>query len=54
MSLTPLILYQEGLQKMKNGGDMLGVPIYAFGPEEHMTSIVGMALGKTLGLEMNQ
>ena len=24
-----------------------GVPMHVFGPEEHMTSIVGMALGKT-------
>ena len=27
-------------------GETLGVPIFVFGPETHMTSIVGMALGK--------
>ena len=32
---------------MKNCGDMLGVPLHVFGPEIHMTAIVGMALGKT-------
>ena len=31
---------------MKNCGDMLGVPMSVYGPEVHMTSIVGMALGK--------
>ena len=39
--------YQEGLKVMKNCGDMLGVPMHVFGPEIHMTAIVGMALGKT-------
>ncbi|KAL5270375.1 hypothetical protein ACHWQZ_G001186 [Mnemiopsis leidyi] len=39
--------YQEGLKVMKNCGDMLGVPLHVFGPEIHMTAIVGMALGKT-------
>lgn len=28
-------------------GETLGVPIHVFGPETHMTAIVGMALGKT-------
>ena len=27
-------------------GETLGVPIHVFGPETHMTAIVGMALGK--------
>ena len=27
-------------------GETLGVPINVFGPETHMTEIVGMALGK--------
>lgn len=27
-------------------GENLGVPIHVFGPETHMTAIVGMALGK--------
>ena len=39
--------YQEGLKVMKNCGDMLEVPMHVFGPEIHMTAIVGMALGKT-------
>jgi len=39
--------YQEGLRVMKDVGQTLGVPIHVFGPETHMTAIVGMALGKT-------
>lgn len=27
-------------------GQSLRIPIYVFGPETHMTAIVGMALGK--------
>lgn len=27
-------------------GGRLGVPVHVFGPETHMTAIVGMALGK--------
>ncbi|UJR20924.1 hypothetical protein I4U23_024033 [Adineta vaga] len=38
--------YQEGLRIMREVGASLGVPIYVFGPETHMTAIVGMALGK--------
>ena len=36
--------YQEGLKKMEDLGKTLGIPIKVFGPEEHMTSIVPMAL----------
>jgi ATP citrate (pro-S)-lyase len=32
---------------MKETGDTLGVPLYVFGPETHMTAIVSMALEKT-------
>lgn len=38
--------YQEGLRVMREIGSSLGVPIHVFGPETHMTAIVGMALGK--------
>ena len=38
--------YQEGLRVMKEVGQSLNLPIYVFGPETHMTAIVGMALGK--------
>ena len=38
--------YQEGLRIMREVGASLGVPIHVFGPETHMTAIVGMALGK--------
>ena len=38
--------YQEGLRVMKDVGASLGLPIFVFGPETHMTAIVGMALGK--------
>jgi len=37
--LVTCVLYCES-------GETLGVPIHVFGPETHMTSIVGMALGK--------
>jgi len=39
--------YQEGLRVMRETGTQLDIPLYVFGPESHMTSIVGMALGKT-------
>lgn len=38
--------YQEGLRKMREYGSSLGIPLHVFGPETHMTAIVGMALGK--------
>ena len=54
--------YQEGLRLMEDLGTtsalfcktvydiaigpQLGIPLYVFGPESHMTSIVAMALGK--------
>jgi len=38
--------FQEGLRIMRELGETLGVPIHVFGPETHMTAIVGMALGK--------
>lgn len=37
--------YQEGLRKIKEGGEKLNLPIFVYGPETHMTSIVGAALG---------
>jgi hypothetical protein len=30
---------------MREVGTSLGIPIHVFGPETHMTAIVGMALG---------
>lgn len=36
--------YQEGLRRMQDLGQTLGVPIEVYGPETHMTSIVPMAL----------
>lgn len=38
--------YQEGLRVMREIGATLGIPIYVFGPETHMTTVVSMALGK--------
>ncbi|KAJ4440235.1 hypothetical protein ANN_08374 [Periplaneta americana] len=38
--------YQEGLRIMREVGQNLGIPLFVFGPETHMTAIVGMALGK--------
>ena len=37
--------YQEGLRAMRETGIKLGLKMYVFGPETHMTAIVGMALG---------
>ena len=31
---------------MRDVGKNLGIPLHVFGPETHMTAIVGMALGK--------
>lgn len=31
---------------MRELGNTLGIPLFVFGPETHMTSICGMALGK--------
>jgi ATP citrate (pro-S)-lyase len=39
--------YQEGLRIMRELGETLGIPIHVFGPETHMTAIVGMALGSS-------
>ncbi|XP_026676432.1 ATP-citrate synthase [Diaphorina citri] len=38
--------YQEGLRIIREVGKTLGIPLFVFGPETHMTAIVGMALGK--------
>merc|ERR1712055_119654 len=38
--------YQEGLRVMREVGQNLGIPLSVFGPETHMTWVVGMALGK--------
>lgn len=31
---------------MREVGASLGIPVHVFGPETHMTAVVGMALGK--------
>ena len=31
---------------MREVGRSIGIPLHVFGPETHMTAIVGMALGK--------
>jgi ATP-citrate lyase beta-subunit len=36
--------YKEGLDKMRQLGETLGVPIEVYGPETHMTKIVSLAL----------
>lgn len=36
--------YKEGLAKMREVGETLGVPIEVYGPETHMTKIVSLAL----------
>jgi ATP citrate (pro-S)-lyase len=38
--------YQEGLRIIREVAVNLGIPLHVFGPESHMTAIVGMALGK--------
>ncbi|EDQ92123.1 uncharacterized protein MONBRDRAFT_35919 [Monosiga brevicollis MX1] len=37
--------FQEGLKRMRDAGDRLGIPVAVYGPETHMTAIVGMGLG---------
>lgn len=37
--------YQEGLRVMRETGNKLGLNMHVFGPETHMTAIVGMGLG---------
>ncbi|XP_013193819.2 ATP-citrate synthase [Amyelois transitella] len=39
--------YQEGLRQMREVGHRLRIPLYVFGPEANMTSIVGLALGQS-------
>ena len=39
--------YQEGLRIMRETGTKLGLTMHVFGPETHMTAIVGMGLGVT-------
>ncbi|PIC27329.1 hypothetical protein B9Z55_019622 [Caenorhabditis nigoni] len=39
--------YQEGLRRVKDAATKLDIPIHVFGPETHMTAIVGAALGLT-------
>ena len=36
--------YQEGLRRMRQLGENIGIPIEVYGPETHMTKIVSMAL----------
>jgi len=36
--------YQEGLRRMRELGEKIGVPIEVYGPETHMTKIVSIAL----------
>lgn len=35
--------YQEGLDAMREAGAQLGIPMFVFGPETHLTAIVPMA-----------
>ncbi|KAF8383510.1 acly-1 [Pristionchus pacificus] len=37
--------FQEGLRKIKEVGERLSLDLHVFGPETHMTAIVGAALG---------
>lgn len=37
--------YQEGLRIIRENGRRLGIPVYVFGPETHMTAICAMAMG---------
>ena len=35
----------QGLRKIRETGESIGVPIRVFGPETHITAVVPMALG---------
>eukprot|EP00730_Choanoeca_flexa_P001355 TRINITY_DN10599_c0_g1_i1.p1 TRINITY_DN10599_c0_g1~~TRINITY_DN10599_c0_g1_i1.p1 ORF type:complete len:1084 (+),score=357.09 TRINITY_DN10599_c0_g1_i1:95-3346(+) len=37
--------FQEGLKRMRDAGEELGISIQVYGPETHMTAIVGMGMG---------
>lgn len=39
--------YFTSNRRLREVGQSLGIPLFVFGPETHMTAIVGMALGKT-------
>lgn len=39
-------IYLHKNRVMREVGANLGIPVYVFGPETHMTAVVGMALGK--------
>jgi ATP-citrate lyase beta-subunit len=41
--------YEEGLRKMRDLGQSLGVPIDVYGPDLHMTKVVSMALAEQEG-----
>ena len=43
---TLLLLVFFFYRVMREVGANLGIPVYVFGPETHMTAVVGMALGK--------
>ena len=46
MSVVPGIITFQLCRVMRDVGKNLGIPLHVFGPETHMTAIVGMALGK--------
>lgn len=39
-------LFYVNFRIIREVGKTLGIPLFVFGPETHMTAIVGMALGK--------
>ena len=45
-SLPPWMITAQPCRVMRDVGKNLGIPLHVFGPETHMTAIVGMALGK--------
>lgn len=42
----------QGLRKIRETGQSIGVPIRVFGPETHITAVVPMALGLVDGSKM--
>ena len=39
------VMALQGLRKIRETGESIGVPIRVYGPETHITAVVPMALG---------
>ena len=44
--IVDTLSFGSTIRVMREVGANLGIPVFVFGPETHMTAVVGMALGK--------